>query len=71
MIWAAFLNGRQNSKKYCETLRDYMLPFISRFHTDGYVFSKIMQVYTVAVRQNSGLLITISTLCHGQRAVLI
>ncbi|KAF0702855.1 hypothetical protein AaE_015677 [Aphanomyces astaci] len=50
MIWAGFssqgltevavLEGRQDSYAYCETIANYLLPFVHQYHPDGYVFQQ-------------------------------
>jgi transposase len=50
MIWAAFssqglsdvafLDGRQNSSAYCDTIANYLLPFVHVNHPNGFVFQQ-------------------------------
>ncbi|KAF0712956.1 hypothetical protein AaE_011906 [Aphanomyces astaci] len=36
----AFLQGRQDSYAYCDTVADYLLPFVHATHADGFVFQQ-------------------------------
>ncbi|KAH9114828.1 hypothetical protein LEN26_013015, partial [Aphanomyces euteiches] len=50
MIWAgfsskgltevAFLEGRQDSSAYCDTLSNYLMPFVHANHMNGFVFQQ-------------------------------
>lgn len=50
MIWAgfsekgktkiAFVSGNQNSNKYVDTLKEYLLPFVNANHQTGYIFQQ-------------------------------
>ncbi|KAF0748806.1 hypothetical protein AaE_007242 [Aphanomyces astaci] len=50
MIWAGFssqgrtevavLQGRQDSYAYCDTVANYLLPFVHAHHPDGFVFQQ-------------------------------
>lgn len=36
----AFLEGNQNSDRYCNTIRDYLLPFARAVHENDYIFQQ-------------------------------
>ena len=50
MVWGAFLakghsllaqlEGNQNARNFIETLENYLLPFVTSMHPNGYVFQQ-------------------------------